>query len=57
MTSNPWNGDVSGTFNACVYPPERVDPFVDADATSSLLKICLIIRKMGEGSWNLDTPP
>ena len=30
---------VSGTFKACVFPPERVDPFSEADATSGLLKM------------------
>ncbi len=49
--------DVSSTVCACVFPPERVDPFSEADADSSLLKISLVIRARGDGAWNFDTPP
>lgn len=48
---------VSGTFSACVFPPERVDPFSESDAVSGLLKMQFILRKTGEGAWNRETPP
>lgn len=48
---------VSGTFKACAFPPERVDPFSEADATSGLLKMQLQIRKFGDGAWNFETAP
>jgi len=51
------HSNVSGTFKACAFPPERVDPFAEADATSGLLKVQFQIRKYGDGAWNFETPP
>jgi len=48
---------VSNTVRACTFPPDRVDPFSEADAESSLLKLTMVIRARGCDAWNFDTPP
>lgn len=48
---------VQSTICACVFPPDRVDPFSEADAETGMLKMQMVIRAKGEDAWNFETPP
>ena len=46
-----------GSFSACVYPPERDEPFDGSDADTELRRLRLLITKRGIRAWNRETPP
>lgn len=42
------------SVNACVFPPEDVDPFSDVDATTDLKRINILIKKPDEASHDFN---
>jgi hypothetical protein len=52
------DGDfVDGCYSACVYPPEREQPFADFDADSSVRRFTFLLQKKGLGGWGDNRPP
>lgn len=44
-------------FTACVFPPEKEDPFAETDADTKVERLTLLVRKKGEHGWTRRTPP
>lgn len=38
-------------FKACVYPPEKEEPFADSDADTKMEKLTLLVLKRGLDGW------
>lgn len=45
------------SLHACVFHQQDVDPFSDADATSDIKQVNVLVPYEGEGSWNFNFEP
>lgn len=53
----PGGAVVRGTYAACVFPAEKLDPFSEDAAQSKIYKRGVLIAKTGANAWNDREPP